>query len=179
MSLPPREAAIMKTGQGGIRKVEAMDICVQFSVFLINKPGVLGAITTALAEAKINIIALALMDSGEHGALRFICDKPDKAREVLARTHDTSAEAEVLAVTLDNRPGAFAAVARLLAEAHINISYAYCTGGARGGHTTGVFKVSDLKKAQKLLGTHEQNKAQANKAGQAAKSLRKPHGRRS
>ena len=46
-----------------------MQIETQFSIFLINKPGVLAAVTEELAKAKINIKALALMDSGEHGAL--------------------------------------------------------------------------------------------------------------
>ena len=40
---------------------------------------------------------------------------------------------------------------RKLAAAHINISYAYCTAGARGGRTTGVLKVADVTKAMKVL----------------------------
>jgi len=41
----------------------------QFSVFLVDKPGVLAAITTALAKARINLVALTLVDSMEHGVL--------------------------------------------------------------------------------------------------------------
>jgi hypothetical protein len=136
-----------------------MRVETQFSVFLINKPGVLASITGALAKAHVNIVALALMDSGEHGALRIVCDKADAARKVLSTAHDRWTEAEVLVVELDNTPGAFAAVAQELADEHVNITYAYCTGGAGGGKVTSVFKITEMAKAQKLLEQWGQKKA--------------------
>jgi len=128
-----------------------MQVQTQFSIFLINKPGVLAGVTGALAKARVNIIALALMDSGEHGTLRIVCDDAAKTREVLGKTHDRWTESEVLVLDLENRPGAFAGVSRELASQHINITYAYSTGGAPGGRTTAVFKLADLKKAQQVL----------------------------
>ncbi|MFP4355996.1 MAG: ACT domain-containing protein [Phycisphaerae bacterium] len=124
---------------------------MQFSVFLINKPGVLATVTGALARAKVNIIALSLSDSGEHGVLRIVPDSADAAREVLGKAHDRWTETEVLVAELPNQPGAFAAAAERLAREHVNISYAYCTGGAPGGKTTAVFKVADTNKARKAL----------------------------
>ena len=128
-----------------------MFLQTQFSVFLVNKPGVLATVTNALAKAKVNIIALTLMDSMEHGVLRIVCDNAGAARDVLGRCHDRWTETDVLVLELPNEPGAFAKIAGKLAEAHINISYADSTGGAHGGRTTAVFKVADMKKAQKLL----------------------------
>jgi len=60
-------------------------------------------------------------------------------------------ETEVLCLDLSNRPGALADVATLLGQNHVNINYAYCTGGAPGGRTTGIFKVADVKKAMHVL----------------------------
>jgi len=37
------------------------------------------------------------------------------------------------------------------ADANISISYMYCTGGAAGGKTVVVLKVTDIKKATKVL----------------------------
>ena len=128
-----------------------MAVTIQFSVILVNKPGVLAQVTTALAKAKVNLVALTLVDSSEHGVLRIVCEQPDKARKILARIHDRFTETEVITLDLTNKPGAFAVAAQQLAEAHININYAYCTGGAPGGKTTAVFKVADLKKALKVL----------------------------
>lgn len=128
-----------------------MRIDTQFSIFLINKPGVLASVTSALAEAKINVLALTLMDTGEHGVLRIVTDDADTTRKVLGSAHDRWTETEVLVVELDNRPGSFAAAARRLAEEHVNITYAYCSSGAAGGRTTAAFKILDIKKAQRVL----------------------------
>src|SRR5690349_20455197 len=123
----------------------------QFSVFLVNKPGVLAQVTGALAKAKINVVAMTLVDSQEHGVLRLVADDPAPAREVLGKLNLPMTETEVLCLDLSNSPGALADVATLLGQNHINIHYAYCTSGAPGGRTTGVFKVADPKKAEKLL----------------------------
>ena len=141
-----------------------MRTATEFSVFLINQPGVLAAVTGALAKARINIIALTLTDSGDHGVLRIVCDHPAEARTVLGKAHDRWAESEVLVLELENRPGAFAAVAQKLADEHVNIDYAYCTGGAKGGRTTAVFKVNDLIHASHVLGGLRSNDAKADKS---------------
>ena len=124
----------------------------QFSVFLVNKPGVLAQVSRQLAQAKVNVIAMTMMDSSEHGVLRVVAADPEKVRVALAALNLPTTETDVLVVEMANRSGALADVCGRLAEGHINISYAYCTTGARGGKTKGVFKVADAKKAIKLLG---------------------------
>ncbi|MHC4363366.1 MAG: ACT domain-containing protein, partial [Planctomycetota bacterium] len=47
-----------------------MYIATQFSVFMVNKPGVLAQVLGELARAKINVIAITMMDSVEHGVMR-------------------------------------------------------------------------------------------------------------
>jgi hypothetical protein len=124
----------------------------QFSIFLVNKPGVMDAVTRALAEANVNLFALSLSDSGEHGVLRVVCDNPDKAREVLRETHDRWTETEILVVPIGNAPGAFEAVTRKLAAAEINILYAFCTAAEDGsGASSAIFKVADTEKALAAL----------------------------
>lgn len=123
----------------------------QFSVFLVNKPGILAQVTRALADAKVNIVALTLVDSQEHGVLRIVDEDPAETREVLKKLNLPMTETDVLCMELSNRPGALADVAQLLGENHININYAYCTSGAPGGKTTAVLKVADPKKAERAL----------------------------
>jgi len=129
-----------------------VSIVRQFSVFLVNKPGVLAQVTAALAAAKINIVAMTLVDSQEHGVLRVVAEQPDAVREVLTRLNLPMTETDVIQIALSNRPGALADVASLLGRNHVNINYAYVTSGAPGGRTTGIFKVADLKAAARLLG---------------------------
>lgn len=153
-----------------------MTVQTQFSIFLINQPGVLASVTSALAKAKVNIVALTLMDSMEHGVLRLICDNTAGARKVLGRAHDRWTETDVLVVELPNEPGAFSKLAELLAGEHINISYAYCTGGAGGGRTTAVFKVADIKKAKKVLSKVCGKGRKRKEARKAAKTVRRKRG---
>lgn len=142
----------------------------QFSVFLVNKPGVLAQVTRSLADQKVNVIAMTLVDSQEHGVLRFVAEDADGTREVLKKLNLPMTETDVLCMELSNRPGALADVAGLLGQNHININYAYVTSGAPGGKTTGVFKVADNNKAQRVL------KEKAPKQKEIA--IRRPAGRR-
>lgn len=128
-----------------------METCIQFSIFLANKPGVLTQIFRELARVKVNITNIAMMDSTEHGVLRLIVDEPDVARHVLANLNIPVNETEVLTVELPNRPGAAADLCDKLSASHINVGYLYCTSGAKGGRTTVVIKVPDIKKAVKVL----------------------------
>ena len=153
-----------------------MTVRTQFSVFLINQPGVLATVTSALAKAKVNIVALTLMDSMEHGVLRVVCDNAAGARKTLGKAHDRWTETEVLVIELANEPGAFSRLAELLAGQHINISYAYCTGGAGGGRTTAVFKVADIKKATKVLAKAVGQGAGGKKTKKATKTVRRKRG---
>jgi hypothetical protein len=126
-------------------------VITQFSVFLVNKPGVLAQVTGALAKEKVNLVALTLVDAQEHGVLRFVVEEPSSARKVIEQLNLPATETEVLLLDLPNRAGALADVATLLGQHHININYAYCTSGAPGGRTSGIFKVADQAKAMHLL----------------------------
>jgi len=128
-----------------------MYITTQFSIFMVNKPGVLAQVLGEFARAKINIIAMTMMDSVEHGVMRVVFAAPQKAKEVLSKLNMPYNETEVLCVNLANKAGALAVVTERLAKNHINISYAYCTAGAKGGRTTGVLKIADVKKAMRIL----------------------------
>ncbi|MFH1747797.1 MAG: amino acid-binding protein [Planctomycetota bacterium] len=123
----------------------------QFSVFLVNKPGILARVCQQLAQDKVNILALSMMDSTEHGVLRFVAEDPQRARDTLAVLDIPSTESQVLVTTMTNHPGALADVVERLSVAHVNVNYAYCTAGAPGGKSLGVFRVSDLNKAVNVL----------------------------
>lgn len=130
-----------------------MHLETQFSIFMVNKPGVLSQILNELAVAKINIVAMTMMDSVEHGVMRLVGTSTAHVRDTLAKMNQQFSETQVLCVNLPNHAGAFADVTNKLAKSHVNISYAYCTAGARGGRTTAILKVADVKKAMKILGS--------------------------
>lgn len=151
-----------------------MHLDTQFSIFMVNKPGVLSQILNELAAAKINIVAMTMMDSVEHGVMRLVGTGHAKIRETLTQMNLQFSETQVLCVNLPNRAGAFADVTEKLSKAHINISYAYCTAGARGGRTTGVLKVADVQKAIKVLEEHaDQNNSKTKKSVRRSPASRK------
>ena len=146
----------------------------QFSIFMVNKPGVLAQVLGEFARAKVNILAMTIMDSAEHGVMRVVFDQPDKSRGILSGLNMPFSETDALCVSLENKSGALAAVMEKLAKEHINVSYAYCTAGAKGGRTTGVLKVVDAKKAMRIL---DQGRKKIDNTGQA---IRRPRsGKRS
>jgi len=150
-----------------------MNVATQFSIFMVNKPGVLAQVLGEFARAKINVIAITMMDSVEHGVMRVIFAAPKRAREVLSRLNMPYNETEVLCVSLTNRSGALATVAERLAKSHINISYAYCTAGAKGGRTTGVLKVADVKKAMRVLQQNHRKESKSKPVVRRPKASRK------
>ena len=150
-----------------------MDIVRQFSIFMVNKPGVLAHVLGEFARAKINIIAMTMVDSAEHGVMRVVFGSPKKAVELVKKLNMQYSEADVLRVNLTNKSGALAAVAEKLAKSHINISYAYCTAGARGGRTTGILKVADVKKAMRILESNSRKKNKSQPVVRRSRTSRK------
>ncbi len=145
-----------------------MELVTQFSVFLVNKPGVLAQVSRCLAQARVNIVAMTMMDSSEHGVLRLVAEDPAAVRAAIKSLNLPMTEAEVLLIEMANKPGALAEVCGRLAEAHVNIAYAYCTTGAGGGKTKGIFKVADNRKAMKVL------KANGSRRRQSGHKLHRP-----
>jgi hypothetical protein len=124
----------------------------QFSLFLINKPGILASILNALASAQVNLLAVTLIDSQEHGVLRLVAQDPAKARLTLESLNLPLTETDVLCLELDNRPGALASATSTLGDHHVNINYAYCTTTPSSPtRTLAILKVADPTKATKLL----------------------------
>jgi len=150
-----------------------MYVTTQFSIFMVNKPGVLAQVLGEFARAKINIIAMTMMDSVEHGVMRVVFTAPKRAKEILSKLNMPCNETEVLCVNLTNKAGALATVAEKLAKNHINITYAYCTAGAKGGRTTGVLKVADVKKAMRVLQQTQKKNSKSQPVVRRSRSARK------
>jgi hypothetical protein len=131
-----------------------MQTAKQLSVSLVNKPGRLADLLTALNKGKVDFRALALMDSAGRGMVRFVPDDVGAATAVLDKInvrHDTT---DVLLVEIPNQPGGFRKICERLAVEHLSIDYAYCSfhgGGKAKGGVLAIIKVNNLAKAQRVL----------------------------
>ena len=130
-----------------------MQTAKQLSVSLVNKPGRLAAMLTALNKEKVNFRALAVMDSGVRGTVRFVPDNLAAATNVLDKLSIRYEKTNVLLVEVPKQAGAFRNICEHLAAEHLNIDYAYASfaeQGAKGGGLA-VFKTNNLAKSQKVL----------------------------
>jgi len=78
----------------------------QISVFLENKAGRLADVTKVLGENHIDISALSIADTTHFGILRLIVNDPDRAEHVLRENGFTVSSSPVLAIAVDDVPGA-------------------------------------------------------------------------
>lgn len=152
-----------------------MERTKQVSVFLENKPGRLAHVLTALAREKVNITALTVMDSHEHNVLRFVAEDPVQVVRILKGLGIAYAETEVLLVEMRNQPGALAHVCAVLGAEHVNIEYAYCSAGGRNGRTLGVFRLSNMEKATRVLTESPNNTARRRVEGRPLRDRRTYH----
>lgn len=126
-----------------------MAIRTELSVRLQNTPGAAGKVCLHLAEDRVNILAMQL----EHGGvLRLLVDNPLHAAGILRERKMQVEEREVLYTIVPNDPGVMGRVAKLLADAGVNIEYLYST--AVEGHPMAsiVIGVPDAVKASALAG---------------------------
>ena len=126
-----------------------MPVVRQLSIFLANKPGVLGRLCRTFAQHNINIKAITISDTIDHAVVRLVTSNPDKARSLLEDAGVLVVDTDVLALSIPDKPGQLATLAQKLARAKINIEYSYGTTGAEAG--VFIMRVSDIKKAKKVL----------------------------
>lgn len=128
-----------------------MQFVHEVTAHLENKPGRLAKICSALAHEKIDVRAVSVMDSGERSVLRLVTDEVEATRKVLTSLGVEAEFNDVLAVEMDNKPGALARVLERLAEEHINIEYAYSATVNSQGRGLGLFHTSNPKRALQIL----------------------------
>jgi hypothetical protein len=129
----------------------SIETATQLAIFLANRPGALARVCEALANAKINIHALATSDTVDHSVVRVVVSDPTKALMLLGEAGVLALETEVLMIETASEPGVLAKIAERLAEAEINIEYAYLAGGRGAEKGLIVLRPSDVEKAQTAL----------------------------
>ncbi len=123
----------------------------QLTLNLDSKPGVLAKLTRVLADAGINITGLFAAETAGRGKLRLLVSDVARAKAALTAAKYRPGEEAVVSLTLEDRPGELARVADQLAQAKINIRFAYATTGGQGRCTL-VLGVGNADKAQQVLG---------------------------
>lgn len=123
----------------------------QLTVWVQDRPGILGEVAVALGAKKVNILALVASVVEGSGALRMVVDKPAEAKEIFTQRGWKTTEEELVSFALPDQPGQLGSVSKKLGDAGINIHYAY-TGAAQGATEASAYlAVSDVEAALKAL----------------------------
>src|SRR5581483_3313279 len=109
----------------------------------------LGAVCRTLANERVNVLALGLEAGGQ---LRLVVDNHIHAAATLREQHHAVTERDVIVLRLSNSAGGAVAALKLVADAGVNVDYAY--GGADEGSGTAalVLGVDDAQRAAAAAG---------------------------
>ena len=116
-----------------------------------NRPAVLARTCAILSESGINIMAMAVHDTVDNAVVRFLVDHPTKALLLLEQEELYVLEQEVAVIEITNEPGELTRICQALAEADINIAYAYCTAIPKQEVGCLVLKTDQPERALEIL----------------------------
>ncbi len=143
----------------------------QLSVFLDLKQGSIAELAELFGREGINFRALTLSDTKDFGVLRFIVDDSDKAEEILRANHFTVVVSEVVAVEVEDNPGALGEVYRILDQKKIKVDYMYAFSQGPSNKAVLVFSFENNEEAVKSLREHNVRVLSADKV-QSDSSIR-------
>ena len=123
----------------------------QLSVTLPNRRGQLAKLTACLADAKVNVIALSVLECTEQGTVRLVVDKPEEGAAALKKAGMPPVQANVLVAALTNKVGALAEVTAKLAAKGVSVSFIYGSTGKGRGVTHVVIGCDKMPTAEKVL----------------------------
>ena len=131
--------------------VATVQIAKQLALFLENRPGTLARVCDVLGSAKVNIQAISTSDTVDHIVVRMVVSDPDRAMRIFEEHGSLVVATDVLMVHGFNKPGSLSAIAHALADANVNIEYAYCATNPEAKHGLMILRASNPHKALKVL----------------------------
>lgn len=126
-----------------------MAIRNELSLRIANSPGALAGVCRALSDERVNILGLSL-EAG--GTVRLVVDNHLHGLETLRERHYQAEQRDVLYTTIPNEPGSLSRVLRMIADAGVNIEYAYATALDTSSMVGVVIGVADAQRASAAAG---------------------------
>ena len=123
----------------------------QISVFVENKPGRMAAILEVLTDNNIDISALSIADTTDFGVLRMIVSDHVLAKKGLNEAGVVVKTTDVIAVSMEDKPGGLGAIMNTINDGDITVEYMYAFAGRTETGAMVVVKVNDPEKAIELL----------------------------
>jgi hypothetical protein len=128
-----------------------MPLKKQLSVTVVNQAGEGARLCDMLTEAGINIEAVSVCEFTEGGVVRIIVDDDRAALKLLRGKGYAVLVRVVVALLLDNRPGALGEVMNTLAKKGYNVNYCYGSAAPGASKAMLFFAVDDPMAADMLF----------------------------
>ena len=113
-----------------------------------NEPGALATVAAAVSDAGVNLAAATCTRPGDTADLHILVKHPEAAKHALSISGlVVTSEREVVVVEAEDRPGALADLARMIAEAGVDLDLVYVATGTRI-----VFGAPDIERLRAVLG---------------------------
>ena len=123
----------------------------QISVFLENKPGSLAEFTHLLQEKHIDMVALSVAEAEDFGIARMLVNNVLECVNTLKDNGYVCSLTPVLAVEIEDKPGALVHVLDLLGQNGINLEYMYAFLTRKTDKAFMVLRVADNDEAIRVL----------------------------
>ena len=123
----------------------------QITVFLENKSGELLKVTKLLSENKVDLRAINIAETADYGLLRMITADNTLAEKVLKQENLIFTETPVLAVAIDDKPGALSNALEILANENLDVHYMYSIFGHQDSKAYMIMQLADIDKAANVF----------------------------
>ena len=123
----------------------------QISVFLENRPGALAEFTRILEKSNMNLRALSLAESEDFGIVRVIVDDPFETIRILKDEGYVCSITKVIAVEIQDKPGALVRMLNILGDNQVNLEYSYAFLAKKANSAFMILRDEDNDKAIKVL----------------------------
>jgi hypothetical protein len=130
--------------------VQNVSLETELQVTTPNEPGILGRVLGTLANAGVNLRALAVTTSGNEGRFSLLTSDNKKAETALRTLGYKVKTGKVLTVEISDRIGAGAEVGALLGNAVVDVESCYGSSAGKGRALL-VFQTNNNKKAFETL----------------------------
>ncbi len=131
--------------------MESIMTVKQISVFLENRPGALAEFTKILENRNIDLRALALAESEDFGIVRVIVDDPYDTIQILKKEGYVCSLTSVVAVEIEDKPGALVKILTHLGDNGVNLEYSYAFLAKKSNSAFMILRVADNDTAVRVL----------------------------
>ena len=123
----------------------------QISVFLENRPGALAEFAKLLQKSDIDLRALSLAETESFGIARLITDDAMATVTALKDAGYVCSLTNVVAVEVEDKPGALVDILDVLGQRNINLEYTYAFLAKKANSAFLALRILDGEAAERVL----------------------------